>query len=308
MGNFYEKINRLLYLQKYFDISNILSAQNYGKSVIADYYKKSQRLFYRAFASRHGFMHVGLSESNTYKKDAGYELYQLQFVQEAITGTVAADVLEIGCGQCANLNILSLRFPEVHFYGIDLFPNVKNVHKARNVKIYQDDYHTISTVADQSMDIVFAIETICYSPNKAGVLNAVYKKLKGNSTFLLFDIFLGQPRKELEPIDELYLSVMERSYYLSPLEHHELFVREAEATGFTLCENKNLSILAMPYLIEIEQRMYRYLKTGGPLLKALLQLCPDAVSRSMPSGIMMRQMVEDGYLQYRLMRFRKDEP
>lgn len=307
MGNFYEKINRLLYLQKYFNISGILSAQNYGKSVIANYYKKSQRLFYRTFASRQGFMHVGLSESDTYKKDAGYELYQLRFVQEAITSTASTDVLEIGCGQCANLSVLSPQFPQVHFYGIDLFPNTKNVHKAKNVTIYQDDYHIISTVEDQSMDIVFAIETLCYSPNKAGVLNSVYKKLKGNTTFLLFDIFLGQPRKKLQPIDELYLSIMERSYYLSPLEHHEIFIQEAEANGFTLCENKDLSILAMPYLIEIEQRMYRYLKAGGLLLKILLKLYPDAVSRSMPSGIMMRQMVEDGYLQYRLMRFRKGE-
>lgn len=307
MGNFYEKINRLLYLQKYFDISSILSTQNYGKAVISDYYKKSQILFYRTFASRQGFMHVGLSENNTYKKDAGYELYQLQFVQEAITSTAAADVLEIGCGQCANLSVLSPQFPKVYFCGIDLFPNAKNVYKATNVKIHQDDYHTISTVADQSIDIVFAIETICYSPSKAKVLNAVYKKLKGNTTFLLFDIFLGQPRETLDPIDELYLSIMERSYYLSPLEHHEIFIREAEANGFTLCENKDLSTFAMPYLIEIEQRMYRYLKAGGPLLKILLQLCPDAVSRSMPSGIMMRQMVEDRYLQYRFMRFRKDK-
>lgn len=252
-------------------------------------------------------MHVGLSENGCYKKDAGYEQYQLQHIQEAINSATVTDVLEIGCGQCANLSVLSPQFPQVQFYGIDLFPNVKSVHKARNVEIHQDDYHMISTVADQSMDIIFAIETICYSPQKAEVLNAVYKKLKSNSTFLIFDIFLGQPRKQLEAIDELYLSIMERSYYLSLLEHHEIFIREAEACGFTLCEDKNLSILAMPYLIEIEQRMYRYLKAGGLLLKILLQLCPDAVSRSMPSGIMMRQMVEDGYLQYRLMRFRKDK-
>lgn len=307
MGDFYKKINRLLYLQKYFDLSSILSAQNYGKMMITDYYKKSQRLFYRTFASKQGFMHVGLSENGSYKKDAGYELYQLQFVQEAIASATASDVLEIGCGQCANLGVLSSEFPQVQFYGIDLCPNVKNVHKARNVEIHQDDYHMISTIADRSIDIVFAIETICYSSQKTKLLNAVYKKLKKNSTFLLFDIFLGQPRKELEAIDKLYLNIMERSYYLSPLEYHEIFIREAEMCGFTLCEDKNLSILAMPYLIEIEQRMYRYLKAGGSLLKILLQLCPDAVSRSMPSGIMMRQMVEDGYLQYRLMRFRKDE-
>lgn len=307
MGNFYEKINRLLYLQKYFDIAAILSAQNYGKATIVDYYKKSQRLFYRTFASRQGFMHVGLSESNTYKKDAGYELYQLQIVQETITSTAAADVLEIGCGQCANLSVLSTKLPQVQFYGIDLYPNIKNVHKAGNVIIRQDDYHIISTVGDQSVDAVFAIETICYSPRKAEVLNAVYKTLKDNGTFLLFDIFLDQRREQLEPIDELYLSIMERSYYLSPLEHHEIFIREAEACGFTLCEGRDLTTLSMPYLIEIEQRMYRYLKAGGPLLKILLRLCPDAVSRSMPSGIMMRHMVEDGYLQYRLMRFRKDK-
>ncbi|MBD5098617.1 MAG: methyltransferase domain-containing protein [Clostridiales bacterium] len=307
MGSFYDKIDRILYLQKYFDIAAILSTQNYGKDRIVDYYKKSQRLFYRTFASRQGFMHVGLSENGTYKKDAGYELYQLQIVQEAITSTAAADVLEIGCGQCANLSILSSQFPQVQFYGIDLFPNKKNVHKADNVIICQDDYHIISAVKNQSVDTVFAIETTCYSPHKAKLLDAVYKTLKGNGTFLLFDIFLGQRREQLEPIDELYLNIMERSYYLSPLDHYEKFIQEAEACGFTLCEDRNLSPLAMPYLIEIEQRMYRYLKAGGPLLKILLQLCPDAVSRSMPSGIMMRLMVEDGYLQYRLMRFRKDE-
>lgn len=307
MEGFYEKINRLLYLQNYFDISSILSAQNYGKSTIADYYKKSQKLFYQMFASKQGFMHVGLSESNTYKKDAGYELYQLHFIQEAITSFVATDVLEIGCGQCANLSALSPQFSQTQFYGIDLLPNLKNVRKAKNVKIYQDDYHTISTVSDQAIDIVFAIETICYSPHKAEVLKAVYKKLKTNGEFLIFDIFLDQPREQLEPIDELYLSIMERSYYLSPLEHHEVFIQKAETCGFTLCEDNNLSILAMPYLIEIENRMYRYLKVGGSLLKILLRLCPDAVSRSMPSGIMMRQMVEDGYLQYRFMRFRKDK-
>jgi len=55
----------------------------------------------------------------------------------------------------------------------------------------------ISTVADQSIDILFAIETICYFPKKAEVLNAVYKKLKSNSAFLLFDIFLGSAKKAI---------------------------------------------------------------------------------------------------------------
>ena len=105
----------------------------------------------------------------------------------------------------------------------------------------------------------------------------------------------------------MYLSIMEHSYYLSSLEPYRAFIQVAEANGFTLCENKNLSPLAMPYLMEIEAREYRYLKAGGSLLKMFLRLCPDAVSRSMPPGIMMRQMVEDGYLQYRFMQFRKAE-
>ena len=301
MDNIYAKYQRLFYLQRYIDISGLIDENAYYKAnEVTTYYKKTHRLFYKTFASKHGFMHIGLSEDGTYRKDRGYELYQLQVVNQIIADTNAHRVLEIGCGQCANLKYLAAHNTDVLFYGVDLAPKLSGIQRNGNITVYTDDYHNISSIEDNSIDFVFAIETICYSSHKQDMFAAVRRKLKAGGTFLIFDIFLGSPRESLSGIDKIYLNILENSYCLSPLEPCNALTKCAENSGFNIQQSNCLNDLASPYLREIEDRMARYLKVGGLSLKLLLLLWPWAVVRSMPPGMLMRQMVEDGYLQYHM--------
>ncbi len=301
MSSIYDKCKQLLYLQRHIDITSLIhNHANYEMNEIATYYKKTHWLFYKTFASKHGFMHIGLSEDGTYRKNQGYELYHLQVINQFVTDTNAKRVLEIGCGQCANLKYLAALNPDIQFYGIDLAPKLSGIRKRNNITVFTDDFHEISSIKDNSIDLAFAIETICYSLHKRDVVTAVQRKLKAGGTFLIFDIFLGSTKDRLSDVDKVYLAILENSYCLSPLEPCTSFLHYAEESGFILQQSSCLTDLAIPYLKEIESRMMRHLKYGGIFLRLMLSLWPWAVVRSMPPGMLMRQMVEDGYLQYHL--------
>lgn len=305
MENIYQKYRQLFYLQKYFDLQDLIKFQSYEANDIMTYYKKTHKLFYKTFASKDGFMHVGLSENGYYKKDCGYELYQLNIIKETIQQIAASYVTEIGCGQCTNLKYLSTFYPNVNFFGIDLIPTLKNIRKNKNVKVYSDDYHRMDTIKDSTQSLIYAIETVCYSSQKSNLLKTIHQKLDADGMFLMFDIFLGKPRESLLEIDQIYLNILENAYCLNPLQLFCDFETMIINSGFKIYESQDLSTLAMPYLSEIEARMSKYLNIGGSLLKILLSLYPKAVTQSMPPGVLMKQMVEEKYLQYRYILLKK---
>ena len=300
MGTTSSKIERLLYIQKYIDLLELLQNKTYFTDEVSRYYKTTHKMFYKLFASKHGYMHIGLSEDGQYKKDYGYELYQLDYIKTIIETNEARSILELGCGQCSNLKYLASQYKEAQFYGLDLYPNIKCIRHTQNVTVHLGDYHNITQIEDESIDIAFAIETICYSSHKRKMLEAVYHKLKRNGILIIFDIFLQYPKENLSDVDLLYLTILENAYRLSMLEDYKAFRAYSLECGYCIIESKDLSSLATPYLVEIEKRMGRYLEKGGYMLKKFLALCPKAVVNSMPPGMMMRQMVEDRYLQYRL--------
>ena len=88
------------------------------------------------------------------------------------------NVLELGCGQGANMAYLAKRHPNVKFMGIDLYPSLDKKNQKYDITLIQGDYHDLSMIEDNSIDMIYALETLCYSQNKNQIFKEVNRVLK----------------------------------------------------------------------------------------------------------------------------------
>jgi ubiquinone/menaquinone biosynthesis C-methylase UbiE len=110
-------------------------------------------------------------------------------------------LLEVGCGNGVQaIHILRKYEPEL-IKAIDL--NVDNIEIAKNeaesngiqrVDFSVDDAHDLSTIEDNSIDIVINIESAFHYPDKGSFLKQIYRVLKPGGSFLIADI-LARKRK-----------------------------------------------------------------------------------------------------------------
>lgn len=156
--------NDLDVLNSVYDFSFLHSVSMSNKNIVS-YYRKNKYLFYRVMAkSKSGTMHMGLSDDGKCLKNQFYGDYQVKFIDNYIKDNSCKKVLEIGSGQGANLLYLAKRNKDCTFYGMDLYPSIDK--RLENVTLLESDYHDLSSLPDNSIDLVYAIETLCYSTNK----------------------------------------------------------------------------------------------------------------------------------------------
>jgi len=111
------------------------------------------------------------------------------------------EVLEVGCGNGIQAIYLHRKYSPGHIRAIDL--NEGNIDIARNeagnngiehVDFSVDDAHQLSTIKDNSVDILINIESAFHYPDKALFLNQVQRVLKPGGTFIIADILTKNKR------------------------------------------------------------------------------------------------------------------
>ncbi|MBN1952463.1 MAG: methyltransferase domain-containing protein [Bacteroidales bacterium] len=109
-------------------------------------------------------------------------------------------VLEIGCGNGTQSLYIAEKYGPAHTIGIDL--NVQNIELAhllnRNadkVSFFVDDAHALDNVEDNSIDIIFCIESAFHYPEKDKFLKQVNRVLKDGGEFVIADILAKSLKK-----------------------------------------------------------------------------------------------------------------
>jgi ubiquinone/menaquinone biosynthesis C-methylase UbiE len=104
-------------------------------------------------------------------------------------------LLEIGCGNGVQAMHIQEKYSPGHFQAIDL--NEENIDIARTearkrgihgIAFHVDDAHLLSTVEDNSMDLVISIESAFHYTDKTSFLQQIHRVLKPGGTFLIADI------------------------------------------------------------------------------------------------------------------------
>lgn len=100
-----------------------------------------------------------------------------------------ADVLDVGCGTGAVIELLHEKYPEAHYVGLDLTPNMIAVAQAKNlenVEFVVGDAEDLP-FADESFDAVLSSNSFHHYPNPEKFFAGVRRVLRPGGRLILRD-------------------------------------------------------------------------------------------------------------------------
>lgn len=293
-------MHRLNFLRSFLNFNFLFQQYSTSSQITKKYYRATRIPFYRIFCSKRGFMHIGLSFDNSYTKNDKYEYTQAKIVSKYLKKFSSGKILEIGCGQGTNIHYLSQKFPSLDFVGVDLIPGFKLYkHSQSNMVFIEDDYHKLSCIPNASIDVVFAIETICYSTQKEKLFHLLYEKLKPNGILIIFDGYSCKKRCNYSQVERLCLDILENAYHIHQFEYVRDVEHAMKIVGFSKVLSKNLDRYTFPYFSDVEKRIQHFCSLGF-LLKIALKLTSTEITGSMVPGYILGEMVRSKIVCYML--------
>ena len=233
----------LIQIGRLFDIQRIINEPQKNPQII-NYYRYNPFLIYRLFHNWEGFMHCGISYDGRHKKDDFKE--QARIIEAYIHDRNAKNVLELGYGMGSNSAFLARRNPEVMFDAVDLSVKpLKKFSKIPNLCFQFGDYHDLTEFKDDSYEVIFIIEALCYSTNKALVLYEVKKKLKRGGLFIVIDAYRRDCARPLSKSEEVMAQLIEKCFSIDKfecLEDVESYMRET----YSIVESKDITQYILP--------------------------------------------------------------
>lgn len=269
-------INDLIYLRSKINFDFIFDKDKFSHTDIKRYYKKTKYLLYRLAGSKEGYMHIDISDNGIHKKGQNYQTYHIVKLNEIIKQNRCKKVLELGCGQGANMAYLAKRNQEVSFIGIDLYPSLDKKNRKYNIELLEGDYHNLEKIEDNSIDLVYGIETLCYSTNKNQVFKEVSRVLKKNGLFILYDAYLAKHRSSLSEIEQLGAKLVENGYYLDEFEYIGNMENYIQNNHFDVVIEENMKEKVSNHLISYQKRIQKYLRFG-PFFQIFCKIIPKEV-------------------------------
>ena len=100
------------------------------------------------------------------------------------------DLLDCGCGPAPMLTLLHEKYPQKHYTGIDITPEMIDVARAKNmsdVKLVVGDCEKLP-FEDCSYDVVICCQSFHHYPNVQDFFNSVYRVLRPGGRLILRDM------------------------------------------------------------------------------------------------------------------------
>jgi len=292
------------------NIKNVLNvndvlARDGGTDSIRKYYKLN-KLAYSIFHSKKGFVHAGLSESDSFKDED--LLAQPKIIGKYIEENNAKEVLELAMGKGANSKYLAEKYPDVNFYGLDLengqldIGNFKNI---QNLQVSYGDYHKLDSFPDEKFDIIYVIDALCHSDKKDIVAKEVYRVLKKGGVFIVIDGYSGRRVDELNKDELLAKQLNEKGMMLSSFEYIDDAVDKIKSAGFSLIENKDYSKNTIPSFERLEKIASKTIFKPKILGRIVDKILPNEVTFNAVSAYLTPILIRKGVFCYKLLNFRK---
>lgn len=100
------------------------------------------------------------------------------------------DLLDCGCGPAPMLTLLHEKYPDKHYTGIDLTPEMIEVARAKNMKdveLVVGDCENLP-FKDETYDAVICCQSFHHYPNVQNFFNSVYRVLRPGGRLILRDM------------------------------------------------------------------------------------------------------------------------
>lgn len=132
--------------------------------------------------------------ARVYETDKGgiYKMCKKDYpdILEELEKEEFTDLLDCGCGPAPMLTLLHEKYPEKHYTGIDLTPEMIEVAKSKNmsdVKFIVGDCENLP-FEDASFDAVICSQSFHHYPNVQDFFNSVYRVLRPGGRLILRDM------------------------------------------------------------------------------------------------------------------------
>lgn len=246
----------------------------------------------------HGIRHGYHDDENRELVDA------IQNMNEILADRVGISegdrVLDIGCGVGGSAVWLA------ETYGAEVVGiNIENqqLEQARSfaeergvadlVEFQHDDFHEMATVDDDSFDVAWAIESLCYAEDKPKVLQQAARTLKPGGRIVCSDIF--DTSKERGDAIRRRTRKIQWGYSHPPLAGEEQFADELARVGFENVTVTDVTGNAIPTAKFIHDISFQYLKGKG--IEDVIKQ-EEALLDVILAGVYSYAMMEEGYLSY----------
>jgi len=285
-----------------FDVSRIIDAPQ-ERSQIINYYLMN-KLTYRLGYNWEGFLHFGISYDGKYKKEDCKE--HARIVERYIQATDAKNVLELGYGWGLNSAFLARRNPHVTFEAIDLSNKpLRRFAKIPNVRFHTGDYHDLSMFEDNSFDIAFVLEALCYSTNKVHVLREVKKKLRKDGLFIVIEGYQKDCAIPLSQSEDIAWKLISKGMAVEKIEcltDVENYMQQE----YSIAEAEDLSQCILPSLDRQESRVRHYFRHPY-YARAVNKLLPLDIVKNFAVVLLLATIVRRQVACYYLHVLRNDQ-
>jgi SAM-dependent methyltransferase len=229
-----------------------------------------------------GAIHFGLDWDGRFRHDGFYG--QARLVEEVVRKSGVTEVLELGPGKGLNSVYLAERNPQVRFTGVDLTPAHVAIASERgrhcsNLRILQGDFHNLTQIPDESVDLAFEVEAGCYSDTPERVrrfLAEIGRVLRPGGTFMAFGYVRADDFDRCSPNVKLALSLVARAWVVDGFVPESSYNAFAEEAGLRLVERRDIRRPNMPSVL----RLYRQAK--------LFYVVMASPARAIPAKLMRR--------------------
>lgn len=283
---------------RYLNLDRYIDGEKNSLKEIWSYYKVN-KWAYTHFHSQDGFMHFRISRNGAFSDEDVY--YQPDTVASFIKD--GDNVLELGFGNGSNLLYLAHCFPGAHFTGKDLQRLERNDVPA-NVTVLQGDYSDLSQIADNSMDVAFAFETIVHNTDKEKIYREVCRVLKPGGVMIVYDYALSAPFSTFDTHTQKAIALISKGCASAMIESLDELNSHYTNSGLTIERATNFSDETLPDLRRLERKGAKIM-TRPTVAKLMFALLPEQFVTNIIVGYLGYDSCKSGVITYQEWILRK---
>ncbi|MBU3924545.1 class I SAM-dependent methyltransferase [Patescibacteria group bacterium] len=293
-------------ISKVFKIEDVLSIKT-SNEYTQKYYQVN-KIPYSLFHTKTDLIYMGVSRDGIYKeKDL---LEAAKTVEKYLKNLNGNKVLELATGRGANSFYLAQKFPAAKFYGVDISRGQLDFafKKAKGINNYFPnfgDYHDLSKFESGTFDIVFVVEALCYSMDNDKVLAEVYRVLKKNGVFIIFDGYLNKKINQLTSDEKIASGLTEKGMAVEKFELYDSLISKAKENNFKIEFEENVSQFVIPTMERFERKAALFFKFPK-LAKLSLYVFPKEFLYNAISGYLSATLMKINVCSYMITVLKKD--
>lgn len=287
-----DEMGRFLNLDKYID------GEKNSLQKIKSYYEVN-KWAYNHFHSHDGFMHFRISRNGAFSDEDVY--YQPDTVASFIHD--GDQVLELGFGNGSNLLYLARCFPAAHFTGKDL-QRLERDDVPPNVSVVQGDYSSLAPLADNSIDVAFAFETIVHNADKEKIYREVCRVLKPGGVMIVYDYALSARYDTFDATTQMAIALISKGCASALIESLDELNSHYTNSGLTIERNTDLSDETLPDLRRLERKGAKIM-TRPTVARMMFALLPEQFVTNIIVGYLGYDSCKAGVITYQEWVLRK---